>query len=158
MAKPQEKEQVNIVRIMGTGIDGKHSVLYGLAKIKGVGIMFSNAVCKAINLDKNKKISDLSEKDISKIEDYLSGDVKKGIPTWMLNDRMDYETGANMHNVGKDLDYYMMQLTRRLFKMKTYRGVRLKSRLPVRGQRTKSNFRRNKMIAAMKSKSVGGKK
>ena len=157
MAKPNQKEELNIVRIMGTGINGKHNMLYGLAKIKGVGIMFSNAVCKAINLPEDKKIGDLSEKEIETIESYLSGDEKKGIPTWIMNNRASVETGEDMHNTGKDLDYYIMQLKRNMFKLRTYRGIRLKNRLPVRGQRTKSNFRRNKTIAAMKSK-TGGKK
>jgi small subunit ribosomal protein S13 len=84
MAKPQEKEQINIVRIMGTGLNGKLSTMFGLAKIKGVGVMFSNAVCVVLKLDKAKKIADLSEKEIEQIETYLSGETKKGIPTWML--------------------------------------------------------------------------
>ncbi len=157
MAKPQEKEQINIVRIMGTGLNGNLNVLYGLAKIKGVGIMFSNAVCNVLNLDKYKKIADLSDKDIEKIESYLSGEEKKGIPVWLQNSRAEPETGNNLHMVGKDLDFYQLQLKRKLFKLRTYKGVRLKAGLPVRGQRTCSNFRRNKTLAAMKSKS-GGKK
>ncbi len=140
---------------MGTGVDGSHSVLYGLAKIKGVGVMFSNALCNVLKLDKHKKISDLSEKEIEQIETYLSGDEKKGIPEWLLNTRNDVTTGQNKHYIAKDLDYFMMQLKRSLYKLKTYRGLRLKENLTVRGQRTKSNFRRQKTIAAMKAKSGG---
>ncbi len=153
MAKPQEKEQLNIVRIMGTGINGKYTLLYGLTQIKGIGIMFSNAVCNVLKLNKNTKIADLSEKDIENIENYLSADIKTGIPIWLLNNRKNVETGEDLHFVSKDLDYYDMLLKRNMFKLKTYRGIRLKHKLPVRGQRTKSNFRRNKTLAAMKSKS-----
>ena len=157
MVKPQAKEQINIVRIMGTGINGKLSTLYGLTNIKGVGIMFSNAVCNVLNLDKNKKIANLSEKDIERIESYLSSDDKKDLPVWMKNYRFEPESGNNYHYIGKDLEYNQLQLKRRLFKLKTYRGIRLKAGLTVRGQRTKGNFRKSKMLAAMKSKS-GGKK
>lgn len=157
MAVKQQKEQQNIVRIMGTGIDGSHSTLYGLAKIKGIGIMFSNAVCNVLKLDKYKKISDLDEKEIEKIESYLSGEKKEGIPAWILNTRKDVVTGDDLHFTAKDLDYQQMQLKRDLFKLKTYRGLRLKNKLTVRGQRTKSNFRRSKTIAAMKAKTGGHK-
>ena len=158
MARPEEKEQVNIVRIMGTGINGSLSTMYGLAKIKGVGVQFSNAVCVVLGLDKAKKISDLSEKEIEGIESYLSGENKKGIPSWMLNTQKDPRTGEDLHYAAKDLDFHSLQVKRDTIKLKTYRGLRLKANLPVRGQRTKANFRRNKMFAAMKSKSVGGKK
>ena len=158
MAKPPEKEQAHIVRIMGTGINGSLSSLYGLAKIKGVGVQFSNAVCVVLGLDKAKKISDLSEKEIEKIETYLSGENKKGIPTWMLNTQRDPRTGEDLHFAAKDLDFHALQVKRDTIKLKTYRGQRIKAGLPVRGQRTKANFRKQKMFAAMKSKSVGGKK
>lgn len=77
MAK-QEKEQANLIRIMSTDINADASLLYGLSKITGIGIMFANAVCVALKLDKNAKISSLSEKDIAKLEDFLSNPEKKG--------------------------------------------------------------------------------
>jgi small subunit ribosomal protein S13 len=157
MAKPDKKEEINIVRIMGTGINGKYSLLHGLAQIKGIGLIFSNAVCVSLKMDKSKKISDLSEKEIEVIEEFLYSDKKEGIPTWLMNKQKDLETGEDKHNTGKDLEYDQMQVKRRLFKQKSYRGIRLKERLPLRGQRTKSNFRRNKTLAAMKAK-TGGKK
>lgn len=156
MAKEQ-KQQSELVRIMSTDINAKMSLLYGFAKIKGVNIMFSNAICNVLKLDKNSKISALSEKDIERLEEFLSKPEKSGVPEWMLNQRKDMETGKNLHFIAKDIEFNLLQLMRRLGRIKTYKGLRLRKNLPVRGQRTKSNFRRNKMIAAMKSKS-GGKK
>ena len=158
MSKKETANEVNFVRIVGTDINANSSLLYGLAKIKGVSVMFSNAMCNILKLDKNAKISSLSEKDIERLETFLNEPEKKGIPEWLFNQRKDVETGKNLHFNGKDIDFNLMQLKRRLSKIKTYRGLRLRFGLTVRGQRTKANFRRNKTIAAMKSKSTGGKK
>lgn len=158
MAKEQAKIQENIVRILGTGVNGEKTLVYGLSQIKGISIMFANALCHVLKLDKNKKIAELSEKDIEKVEEFLtSGDDLKGIPTWLLNQRKEYSTGQDKHYVTKDIEFNDLQLKRRLGKIKTYKGLRLRLGLTVRGQRTKSNFRRQKTLAAMKAKS-GGKK
>ena len=158
MGKPEEKQQDALMRIMGTDIKAENSILYGLAKIKGVNIMFSNALCHVLKFDKNAKISSLSEKDIEKIENYLSSPKKEGIPQWLFNKQKDDETGENVHLVSKDIEFDLLQLRRRLGKIKSYKGLRLRANLPVRGQRTKANFRRNKMLAAKKAKTVGGRK
>ncbi|MCH8519549.1 MAG: 30S ribosomal protein S13 [Nanoarchaeota archaeon] len=156
MAK-KENKSAELIRIMATDIPANHSLLFGLSKIKGVGVMFSNAVCIALGIDKNKKIGMLSEKEIEVIENYLNaGDFSK-IPTWMLNQQKDVLTGENKHFVSKDLDFQTLQLQRRMSKIRSYRVLRSKLRLTVRGQRTASNFRRNRMLASKKSK-TGGKK
>lgn len=156
MAKKDNKS-AELIRIMATDIPANHSLLFGLSKIKGVGVMFSNAVCIALDIDKNKKIGTLSEKEIEVIENYLNtGDFSK-IPSWMLNQQKDVLTGENKHFVSKDLDFQALQLQRRMSKIRSYRVLRSKLRLTVRGQRTASNFRRNRMLASKKSK-TGGKK
>lgn len=154
MAK-EDNNQAELMRIMGTDISTSMTLAYGLTKIKGIGFMFASAICTALKFDKNRTIGSLSEKEVEQLETYLSSPEKKGIPTWMLNQRKEYETGEDVHFVAKDIDFNLLQLRRRLAKLKTYKGLRHRARLPVRGQRTKSNFRRNKMIAAMKSKRGG---
>ena len=153
----RKKEQANLIRVMGTDIDAEANLIYGLAQIKGISYMFANAMINVLKLDKNLKIQDLDQKQLETIEQFLTNPEKQGIPSWLLNQRNDYESGKDMHLVSKDIEFNMLQLTRRLGKIKSYRGLRLRLRLPVRGQRTKSNFRRNKTLAAMKSKSVGKK-
>jgi small subunit ribosomal protein S13 len=154
MAK-QESNEKHLIRIMGTDINADLSLLYGLAKIKGVNVMFSNAVCAALNLDKGAKISSLSEEDVEKIEEFLSNPEMPGIPEWMKNQRKEYESGKDLHLTSKDIEFNMLQYRRRFAKTKSYKALRHKARLPVRGQRTKSNFRRNKTLAAMKAKRGG---
>ena len=156
MAK-KENKNAELIRIMATDIPASHTLLFGLSKIKGVGVMFSNAVCIALDMDKNKKIGTLSEKEIETIENYLSNGDFSEIPTWMLNQQKDVLTGNDKHFVSKDLDFQALQLQRRMSKIKSYRVLRSKLRLTVRGQRTASNFRRNRMLASKKSK-TGGKK
>jgi len=153
-----QKQVVNLIRIMGTDINAESSIMFGIAKIKGVSIMLANAICIVLKFKKMDKISSLSEKDIEKLENYLSDNQFKGIPSWLLNQRKEASTGNDLHFITKDIDYDLLQLKRRLSKLKTYKGLRYRANLPVRGQRTKSNFRRNKTIAAMKAKSTGGKK
>ncbi len=137
-----QKEEKHYVRIMGTDIEGNKNLLYGLTKIKGVGFSFSNALCVSLKLDKNKKIESLTEKELEKIENFLQD--PKGLPSWLYNKRKDLTTGEDKHFVTKELDYDLMQVKRRLAKIKSYRGIRLRLGLPVRGQRTRSNFKRTR--------------
>lgn len=157
MSQERKKQEENFVRILGTDINAKSSLLYGFSKIKGVSFTFSNALCHVLKLDKNAKIAEISDADIEKVENFLTNPKKEGIPEWMLNQRLDNETGENLHINGKDIDFNLLQTKRRLAKTKSYIGLRLRLGLPVRGQRTKANFRRNKTLAAMKSKSIGKK-
>lgn len=153
----EKENHAELIRVYSTDIPAKMNLKFGLARIKGINIMFSNAMCTLLSLDKNKKIALLTEDEIKRIEDFLSDPNKEGMPKWLLNQRKEYESGDDLHFVGKELDFNLLQTKRRLFKIKNYRGLRLKQNLPVRGQRTKSNFRRSKTLAAMKSK-AGGRK
>ena len=153
MAQKKNEEKTNIVRIASTDIVDTNNLFYGLANIKGIGFMMSNAICEVLKLDKSRKIKDLSDKEIETIENYLSSKMNE-IPPWLKNQRFDPHSGENLHIVGKDLDFNLIKVKRALSKLKSYRGLRLRLGLPVRGQRTKSNFRKNKTIASMKAKSL----
>lgn len=142
-AQNNKKGEKHYIRILGTDIDGEKSLLYGLAKIKGLNVMTANGVCHILKLGKNKKIKDLTDKDLEKIENYLKN--MKGMPSWLMNNRDSYDDGSNKHILSKDLDFNLMLIKRRLFRIRSYRGVRLKEGLLVRGQRTKSNFRKKKL-------------
>jgi small subunit ribosomal protein S13 len=62
----------------------------------------------------------------------------------MLNRQKDYESGENMHLLGPTIKFVQDNDVRRLKKIKAYKGMRHAAGLPVRGQRTRSNFRKNK--------------
>ena len=96
-------------------------------------------------------MSSLSEKEIEDIENAVSG-LNKNLPGWMLNRRKDLTTGENMHVVGPELDITKRADIDRQKKMRSYRGVRHSINLPVRGQRTRSSFRKGGTIGVMRKK------
>jgi len=147
--KPEAKNEEKLIRILSKDIEGKLNIYVGLTKIKGISWGFSNAICKALNLDKRKKIGSLSKEEIDKINNFVKN---PNIPLYLLNRKKDVETGKDKHLTGTDLDLQKEFDIGRLRKIKSYRGLRHSVGLPVRGQRTKSHFRKNK------KKGVGIKK
>ena len=146
----QEKYEERLVRILSEDIEGKMKVYAGLTKIKGVSWGMANAVCKTLNLDKNRKIGSLSPEEIKKISDFIKN---PQVPTYLLNRRKDFETGQDMHLSGSGLDLQKEFDIKRLKKIKSYRGIRHAAGQPVRGQRTKAHFRKNRPKGAgIKSK------
>ena len=137
----QTKSEERIVRILSKDIEGKMNVYSGLAKIKGVSWALSNAACIILNIPKDKKIGALTDKEIEKISEFLKN---PEVPEFILNRRADFETGEDKHLLGSDLDLKKEFDIKRLKKIKSYRGLRHTLGLPSRGQRTKSNFRRNR--------------
>ncbi|MBS3076410.1 30S ribosomal protein S13 [Candidatus Pacearchaeota archaeon] len=130
-----------VVRILSKDVEGKMTLYSGLTKIKGVSWTLSNAVCKLLNLDKKRKIGSLTPEEIDKISKFLKN---PPIPTYLFNRRDDFETGESKHLTGSDLELQKEFDIKRLKKIKSYKGFRHTSGLPLRGQRTKSNFRRNR--------------
>ena len=137
----QEKREERLVRILSKDIEGKMKVYPGLTKIKGVSWAFSNAVCKTLNIDKNRTIGSLTEEEIQKISDFIKN---PKLPEYILNRRKDIETGDDRHLTGTDLDLRKDFDIKKLRKIKSYRGLRHNTRLPTRGQRTKAHFRHNR--------------
>lgn len=149
IAVTPNKDEGRIVRILSSDIEGKTSIYSGLVKIKGVSWSMANAICNSLGIDKRKKIGALTEKEIETISNFIR---KPNLPKYLYNRRKDFETGEDKHLIGSDLDLTKEFDIKRLKKIKSYRGIRHSSGLPLRGQRTKSHFRKNK------KKSVGIKK
>jgi small subunit ribosomal protein S13 len=141
MALKEEKHEERIVRILSKDIEGKMKVYPGLAKIKGISWGLSNATCKMLNIDKNRKIGSLSEDELKKISEFLKS---PKLPIFLLNRRKDFETGVDRHLVGTTLELQKDFDIKRLKKIRSYKGLRHAVGLPVRGQRTRSHFRKNK--------------
>ena len=143
MGEKQEnkKQEERLVRILSKDIEGKMTIYAGLAKVKGISWAFSNALCKKIKIDRKRKIGSLTEEEVRKIEK-AAKDV--GLPEHLLNRRNDFNSGEDKHLVGSDLDLSKEFDIKRLKKIKSYRGLRHLNNLPSRGQRTRSNFRKNR--------------
>ena len=134
----------HIIRVANTDLQGNKRILIAMKKIKGVDVIFSNATLSIAGIDKAKKAGDLIDAEVEKINEILQNPLSFGIPDWMLNRRSDYETGEDMHLIGPTLKLVKEDDIKRLKKTKTYKGLRHQWGLTVRGQRTKSNFRRSK--------------
>jgi small subunit ribosomal protein S13 len=134
----------HIVRVGNTDLAGNKSLYLSLQKIKGVGENFARVICKLAEIDYLKKTGDISDAEVKKLEAVLEDPKKAGFPVRFLNRQKDFETGEDMHLTLSDLDFEKDQDIKRMKKMKSYIGLRHQWRLPVRGQRTGSNFRPNK--------------
>jgi small subunit ribosomal protein S13 len=149
--KPVAKKEVKVVvRVMNTDLDGEKSLRNALLGIKGISHAMSKAVCLAAGFDPNIKLGLLSEEDIAKIEDVIRQPAKYGIPVWLFNRRREPETGSDLHLVGSDLEIAKKFDIQRMIDLKTYKGVRHMLGLPVRGQRTRSSFRKGKVVGVVK--------
>ncbi len=137
-----------LVRISNTDVNGNLSVSRALRRIKGVGYMFSNAICKVNNLDENQKVGALKEDQIKKIESTISN--PDNIPSWLFNRRKDYDTGKDIHLTTAQLKLKKEFDIKNLQKIKSYRGFRHQWGLPVRGQRTRAHFRSGKSVGVTK--------
>lgn len=141
-----EEEFKHMVRIARRDVDGNKPVLNALADIKGVGIALSGAVSSSMGLDLNQKIGYLSDNKINEIEEAIRNPGKLKVPEWMLNRRNDYETGKTEHLIESDLMMRLRDDLNRMKKIRSYKGRRHEVGLPVRGQRTKSTFRKGSSV------------
>ena len=137
-----------LVRVANSDLDGKKQIYHALRKIKGISFMMSNAICILTNIEKGKKAGDLTDEEIAKIEKIIKD--PKDTPSWLFNRRKDYDSGEDKHLVMTNLNLTKEFDVKRLQKIKSYIGLRHAWKLPVRGQRTRNNFRRGKSVGVMK--------
>lgn len=147
-----------IVRIINADILGHKQIYYALNKIKGVSYSFSNAICLVMNFDKAKKIGELTDEEVKKIQDIIKNPQKYKIPSFMFNRKKDPETGEDRHIITSDLKLQTEMDIKKLKRIKSYRGIRHAIGLPTRGQRTKGHFRKGKAIGVSKKKMRRSKK
>tara|TARA_Y100000310_G_scaffold159115_1_gene158612 strand:+ start:32259 stop:32729 length:471 start_codon:yes stop_codon:yes gene_type:complete len=147
----------HIVRVANVDIKGEKPLKISLTKIKGVGTNLAHVACLLANVSGSKKTGNLSDDEIAKINEVINNPAAAGIPVWMLNRRKDYESGDDKHLLSGTLNFVTDNDLKRLKKIKSLRGMRHQRKLPVRGQRTRSNFRRSKgKVVGVKKK--GAKK
>ncbi len=121
-----------MARISGVDLPKKKTVLYGLQYIYGIGPTISADILEKANVDPNLKVADLTEENVGAIRAVITADFKV--------------EGALRSEVQQNI--------KRLMDIGTYRGIRHRRGLPVRGQRTRTNARQRKG----RKKTVAGKK
>lgn len=149
-SRPKVKLSKNIIRIKGTDVVSDKKLGIALTAITGVDYNLSRAILHVAGMDHNSLVENLSEKDIEKLETIIDTPIKSGIPAWLLNRRNDYVTGDDMHLTGSDIRLTLRDDVNRLRKIRAYKGIRHELGLPVRGQRTKSSFRKGGVASRKK--------
>lgn len=141
-----EDEFKHLVRISRKDVDGNKTIEHALTDIKGVGLSLSKSMALTLGLNLTDKIGYISDEDVLKIEEILEDPRKFDIPEWMLNRQKDYVTGETSHLIESDLDMTLRDDLNRMKKTRSYKGRRHEVGLPVRGQRTKSTFRKGSSV------------
>ena len=140
-----------IVRIANADINGDYSVDLGLAQIKGVGRRLACLIADTAGIKRSFKMGNLSETQIEKIRDVLMK-IDEVAPPWMLNHRKDFDTGEDVHLISGEVELRLRDDVNLLKMIRSYRGIRHESRLPVRGQRTRANNRTGLTLGVSKKR------
>jgi small subunit ribosomal protein S13 len=111
-----------LARIAGIDLPDKKKILYALPQIYGIGPSNARSIIVAAQVDPNKKVSELSDEEITRI-------------------RKEIESGYKVEGV---LRAELASNIKRYIEIGSYRGMRHRSGLPVRGQRTRTNARTRK--------------
>ena len=121
-----------MARIAGVNIPTGKRVPIALQYIHGIGPHFAEQICAPNNLDRARRVNDLTDAEVLAIREYID---------------------ANF-TVEGDLRREVATNIKRLMDLGSYRGLRHRRNLPVRGQRTHTNARTRKGPA----KPIAGKK
>lgn len=121
-----------MARIAGIDLPKQKKAFIGLTYIFGIGQHAAFQILEKAKVDPQKKVSDLSEEEVAQIRAIMTSDYK----------------------VEGALRSEIQQNIKRLMDIGSYRGIRHRKGLPVRGQRTKTNSRTRKG----KKRTVAGKK
>lgn len=140
-----------IMRISETNLDGNKPVFSAIRRVRGVGHMMANAIRQKSDFS-GKKLGELNEQEMRSLEDMIANPQNYGIPSWMFNRRKDPMTGKDRHISVSALDFQHKVDINELKKMRCYKGVRHSLGLPVRGQRTRSSFRKGSTVGVIRKK------
>jgi|SRR3989344_2588608 len=155
--KPKAKDSIRkqevrreLVRLANTDLDATKSLRIALTGIKGISYAMSKAICGIANFDPSTKLNTLSEKDRENLENIIYDPVKFGLPAWFLNRRTAFDTGETSHPIGNDLIVVKKFDIQRMVDLKIWKGVRHMYGMPVRGQRTRSSFKKGKTVGVVR--------
>jgi small subunit ribosomal protein S13 len=148
------REFRHIVRISGTDIDGSKKLVYGITKIRGIGLSFAPAVVKAAELKPEVRVGNLTEEEVDRLEDVVTDPAKYSLPSRLFNRRKDSDTGRDGHLIGPDLALRVKADIGFMMEIRTWKGVRHSLGLKVRGQRTKSTGRKGRAVGVKKKLAI----
>ena len=111
-----------MARIAGVDLPRDKRIEYGLTYIYGIGLHTSREILKKADVDPDIRVKDLTEEDAGKSRRVIDAD-------YMVEGDLRREVSLNI---------------KRLMEIGSYRGIRHRRGLPVRGQKTKTNARTRK--------------
>ncbi len=121
-----------MARIAGVNIPTNKRVVIALTYIHGIGRTTASKICETLGFPAERRVQDLTDQEVIQIREMIDRD----------------------HTVEGDLRRETSMNIKRLMDLASYRGLRHRKGLPVRGQRTHTNARTRKG----KAKPIAGKK
>ena len=121
-----------MARIAGVNIPTHKRVPIALTYITGIGLTSAEEICASTNIDETRRVNELSDAEVLAIREHIDAN-------YMVEGDLRRETSMNI---------------KRAMDLGSYRGLRHRRNLPVRGQRTHTNARTRKGPA----KAIAGKK
>ena len=112
-----------MARIAGVNLAPKKQIFIALTSVYGVGVSSARRICASIGLDSMLRVMDLTDQQVDSLRNEMSGMLLEG-----------------------DLRREVTMNIKRLIDIGSYRGIRHKKGLPVRGQRTRTNARTRKGV------------
>lgn len=129
-----------MARVAGVDLPKNKRLDIALRYIYGIGPAIANEMIAELSLDPAKRVKDLTEEEVNKINNLITKNLK----------------------VEGDLRREVQGNIKRLIEIGSYRGLRHRRNLPLRGQRTKTNARtrrgKRKTVGAGKAQAQQGKK
>jgi small subunit ribosomal protein S13 len=110
-----------MARIAGVDLPRRKAVAYALPYIYGIGSYTAREICQKANIPVDRKVDELSDSDVKALREVIE-----------------------QYKVEGDLRREVQQNIKRLMDLGSYRGLRHRRGLPVRGQRTHTNARTRK--------------
>jgi len=110
-----------MARIAGVNIPDKKHIVIGLMSVYGIGKKRACCICEAAGVEPSKKVQDLSEDELERL--------RSEVAKFKVEGDLRREVALNIKS---------------LIELGTYRGIRHRRGLPVRGQRTRTNARTRK--------------
>ena len=123
-----------MARIAGVDLPKNERVEVGLTRIFGIGRSLSQKILSETKINPDTRVKDLTDEEIVKIRAVIERD----------------------YRIEGDLRRDISMGIKRLIDIGSYRGLRHRLGLPVRGQRTRSHFRKNKgKVQGVKKPQIG---
>jgi small subunit ribosomal protein S13 len=111
-----------VARIAGVDLPDNKQILYALPQIYGLGLYSARKILVAVKIDPTRRVKELNDDEVAAIRKEIEGGYK-------VEGELRSDVSSNI---------------KRSSEIGSYRGARHRARLPVRGQRTRTNARTRK--------------